>query len=237
MVPLFMIGKALINRFRHRLILREFLRRLFLKTFQKPLTSAEEAEYIRLLQEGSEEEARLAKAILIERNLRLVAYIAKKYQNVEDDMEDLISIGCIGLIKAIDTFDAVKGKLATYACRCIDNELLMLLRSKKKTSREVSLFEPIGQDKEGNEIHLVDVIEQQQVDIVERMELSNNIKKLFVLLDECLDEREKEIIILRYGLNGASEVTQNEIGTRLGISRSYVSRIEKKALKKLRDRF
>ncbi len=138
-----------------------------MKTFQKPLTQGEEAEYIRLLREGTPAEARGAKGILIERNLRLVAHIAKKYQNSDEDMEDLISIGCIGLIKAIDTFDDRKGRLATYACRCIDNELLMLLRGKKKISREVSLFEPIGQDKEGNEIHLVDVIEQQQPDIIE----------------------------------------------------------------------
>lgn len=208
-----------------------------MKTFLKPLTSAEEAEQCRLLREGTPAEARRAKEILIERNLRLVAHIAKKYQNAEEDMEDLISIGCIGLIKAIDTFDDKKGRLATYACRCIDNELLMLLRGKKKTSREVSLFEPIGQDKEGNEIHLVDVIEQQQPDIIESMELSGNIRKLFLLLDETLTEREKEILILRYGLNGAPEATQSQIGAKLGISRSYVSRIEKKALQKLRDRF
>ena len=208
-----------------------------MRTFQKPLTSGEEAEYIRLLQEGSKEEADLAKVVLIERNLRLVAHIAKKYQNAEEEMEDLISIGCIGLIKAIDTFNAGKGKLATYACRCIDNELLMLLRSKKKTSREVSLFEPIGQDKEGNEIHLVDVIEQQQIDIVDQIELKNNIIKLFDSLEKCLDEREKEIIIMRYGLNGAKERTQSEIGAYLGISRSYVSRIEKKSLKKLKAEF
>ena len=208
-----------------------------MKTFQKPLTSGEEAEQCRLLREGTPEEAKRAKEILIERNLRLVAHIAKKYQNADEDMEDLISIGCIGLIKAIDTFDDKKGRLATYACRCIDNELLMLLRGKKKTSREVSLFEPIGQDKEGNEIHLVDVIEQQQPDIIERMELSGNIKKLFKLLDEVLTDREKEILTLRYGLNGAPEATQSQIGARLGISRSYVSRIEKKALQKLRDKF
>ena len=208
-----------------------------MKTFQKPLTSGEEAEYMRLLREGSEEEARKAKAVLIERNLRLVAHVAKKYQNVDEDMEDLISIGCIGLIKAIDSFDAGKGRLATYACRCIDNELLMLLRSKKKTSREVSLFEPIGQDKEGNEIHLVDVIEQQQTDVVESLELSNNIKKLQKLLDDCLSPREKEIIVYRYGLGGRQEITQSEIGAKLGISRSYVSRIEKKALGKLRQYF
>ncbi len=208
-----------------------------MKTFQKPLTSGEEAEYVRLLREGSEEEARKAKAVLIERNLRLVAHVAKKYQNVDEDMEDLISIGCIGLIKAIDSFDAGKGRLATYACRCIDNELLMLLRSKKKTSREVSLYEPIGQDKEGNEIHLVDVIEQQQTDVVDSLELSNNIKKLQSLLEDCLTPREKEIIVYRYGLGGRQEFTQSEIGAKLGISRSYVSRIEKKALSKLKQFF
>lgn len=208
-----------------------------MKTFQKPLTSGEEAEQCRLLREGTPEEARRAKEILIERNLRLVAHIAKKYQNADEDMEDLISIGCIGLIKAIDTFDDKKGRLATYACRCIDNELLMLLRGKKKTSREVSLFEPIGQDKEGNEIHLVDIIEQQQPDIIESMELSGNIRKLFSLLDETLTQREREILVMRYGLNGMPEATQSQIGERLGISRSYVSRIEKKALQKLRSKF
>ena len=208
-----------------------------MKTFQKPLTSEEEAEYIRRLREGTGEESRIAKEILIERNLRLVAHIAKKYQNVDEEMEDLISIGCIGLIKAVDTFDAGKGRLATYACRCIDNELLMLLRGKKKVSREVSLFEPIGQDKEGNEIHLVDVIEQQQPDIVDRMEIANNIRTLLRLINECLTEREKEILILRYGLGGMPEATQSEIGVKLGISRSYVSRIEKKALGKLREKF
>lgn len=208
-----------------------------MKTFQKPLTSGEEAEYIRLLREGSPEEAERAKEILTVRNLRLVAHIAKKYQNAEEDMEDLISIGCIGLIKAIDTFDDKKGRLATYACRCIDNELLMLLRGKKKTSREVSLFESIGQDKEGNEICLVDVIEQQQPDIIENMELSGKIKKLFSLMDESLTDREREILLMRYGLLGKKEATQSEIGAALGISRSYVSRIEKKALGKLREKF
>ncbi len=208
-----------------------------MKTFQKPLTAVEEAKYIRLLKEGTVSEARQAKEILVERNLRLVAHIAKKYQNVDEDMEDLISIGCIGLIKAVDTFDVGKGRLATYACRCIDNELLMLLRSKKKISREVSLFEPIGQDKEGNEIHLMDVIEQQQPDIIEKMEFNSRREKLVRLMERCLTEREKEIVIMRYGLNGTEEITQNEIGNSLGISRSYVSRIEKKALQKLREGF
>ncbi len=208
-----------------------------MKTFQKPLTKVEEEKYIRLLREGSGEEAKEEKTILVEHNLRLVAHIVKKYQNVGEDMEDLISIGCVGLIKAIDTFDAGKGRLATYACRCIDNELLMLLRSKKKTSREISLFEAIGQDKEGNEIRLVDVIEQQQPDVIERMEQNSNTKRLFELLQNSLTDREREILILRYGLNGNKETTQNQIGERLGISRSYVSRIEKKALGKLREKF
>lgn len=208
-----------------------------MKTFQKPLTQGEEAEYVRLLREGTAEQAKQAKDILIERNMRLVAHVAKKYQNADEDMDDLISIGCIGLIKAVDTFDDRKGRLATYACRCIDNELLMLLRGKRKTSREVSLFEPIGQDKEGNEIHLMDVMEQQQPDILENMELSANIRKLFLLMEEALTPRERDILTMRYGLNGRREATQNEIGAEMGISRSYVSRIEKKALQKLRKKF
>ena len=138
-----------------------------MKTFSQPLSALEEAYYLQLLKEGNSEEARQAKNILIERNLRLVAHIAKKYQNVDEDMEDLISIGTIGLIKAISSFDAVRGKLSTYASRCIDNELLMLLRSRKKNAREVSLYEPIGTDKEGNEINLLDIIEQEQTDVVE----------------------------------------------------------------------
>ena len=208
-----------------------------MKTFQKPLTAEEEARYIQILQKGGSEKAKEAREILIERNLRLVAHIAKKYQNVDEDMEDLISIGCIGLIKAVDTFDDRRGRLATYACRCIDNELLMLLRGKRKTSKEVSLFEPIGQDKEGNEIHLMDVIEQQQPDILDAMELTGNIRRLFRLMKESLTEREREILLMRYGLSGKKECTQNETGAALGISRSYVSRIEKKALNKLREKF
>lgn len=208
-----------------------------MKTFQKPLNAGEEAEYIRLLTQGTDEEAKRAKEVLTLRNLRLVAHVAKKYQNVDEDPEDLISVGCIGLIKAIDSFDAGKGRLATYACRCIDNELLMMLRSKKKTSKEVSLYEPIGQDKEGNEIHLLDIIEQQQPDIVDCMDCAEKLKKLLVLIDSCLDDREKEIIYLRYGLKGKREFTQHDVGVRLGISRSYVSRIEKRALLKLRAHF
>ena len=206
-----------------------------MKTFQKPLTQEEEASYIRLFKEGSGRQAKEAKEVLIERNLRLVAHIARKYQNTGEDLEDLISIGCIGLIKAIDTFDAGKGKLSTYASRCIDNEFLMLLRSKKKNSREVSLFEPIGTDKEGNEISLLDVIEQVQEDVVERMYERESIRRLKILMQQVLTHREREIIELRYGLQTGTEVTQREVGERFGISRSYVSRIEKRALLKLRE--
>ena len=208
-----------------------------MKTFSQPLSASEEAYYLQMLKEGSGEEAEKAKDILIERNLRLVAHIAKKYQNVDEDMEDLISIGTIGLIKAISSFDAVRGKLSTYASRCIDNELLMLLRSRKKSSREVSLYEPIGTDKEGNEINLLDIIEQDQTDVTDQMELCENTKKLKKLLAEVLNDREREIIYLRYGLLTGKEVTQREIGEALHISRSYVSRIEKRALLKLREGF
>ena len=208
-----------------------------MKTFSQPLSALEEAYYLQLLKEGNSEEARQAKNILIERNLRLVAHIAKKYQNVDEDMEDLISIGTIGLIKAISSFDAVRGKLSTYASRCIDNELLMLLRSRKKNAREVSLYEPIGTDKEGNEINLLDIIEQEQTDVVEQLDLKENTKKLQCLLNQVLNDREREIIFLRYGLLTGKEVTQREIGEALHISRSYVSRIEKRALLKLREGF
>jgi RNA polymerase sporulation-specific sigma factor len=208
-----------------------------LKTFQKPLTAGEEAEYLKQLHGADEEAARKAKDILVERNLRLVAHIIKKYQNVDEDMEDLLSIGCVGLIKAIDSFDERKGRLATYACRCIDNELLMMLRAKKKYYREVSMFEPIGQDKEGNEVCLVDIIEQQPFDVVEEMEYQSNVAKMKMYMDTCLAKREKDILILRYGLGKNRELTQNEVGEMYGISRSYVSRIEKKALQKLKKCF
>ncbi len=206
-----------------------------MKTFSQPLSAKDEAAYLGRLKTGSERERGEAKDILVERNLRLVAHIAKKYQNVDEDMEDLISTGTIGLIKAIDSFDAGKGKLSTYASRCIDNELLMLLRAKKKTSREVSLYEPIGTDREGNEINLLDIIEQDQVDVIDRMETEDKLQRLKGLVAERLSDREREIIMMRYGLLGDREITQREIGRRLGISRSYVSRIEKKALEKLKE--
>lgn len=208
-----------------------------MKTFQKPLSSEEEAYYIQTLKSGDKEEAAKAKEILIERNMRLVAHIARKYIGCGEDLEDLISIGTIGLIKAVDTFDVSKGRLATYACRCIDNELLMMMRARKKISREVSLYEPIGTDKEGNEISLMDVIEAQQVDVVEQITNRENLKKMFALMDKCLSPREREILILRYALQGGKEMTQNEVGELMGISRSYVSRIEKKALNKIKKEF
>lgn len=205
-----------------------------MKSFPIPLSTKEEQLYIHLCKDGDKE----AREILIERNLRLVAHIVKKYNTNEREIDDLISIGTIGLIKAIDTFDAEKGiRLATYASRCIENELLMMLRNGKKQSKDVYLYEPIGADKEGNEINLLDIIESVDEDVVETMELSENVKKLYQYLDDILSTREKEIIIMRYGLYGDEEVTQREIADMLGISRSYVSRIEKKALKKLRNRY
>ncbi len=209
-----------------------------MKTFLQPLSKEEERLCIQALRSEDAGRKSEAKQLLIERNLRLVAHIARKYGNTDEDMEDLISIGTIGLIKAVDSFDPKKNpRLAAYAARCIDNELLMMLRSKKKTSREVSLFEPIGTDREGNEISLLDVMEQEQPDIVEKMEKVRYLSALYGLLDSELTKREKEVLILRYGLNGGREVTQKEIGEKLGISRSYVSRIEKKALKKMQAGF
>lgn len=208
-----------------------------MQTFLHPLTPKEEARQLRLLKEGTPEEAYAAKEMLIEHNLRLVAHIIKKYQISDEEPDDLLSIGTIGLIKAIGSFDESKGRLATYACRCIENEILMLLRGKKKTARDVSLYETIGQDKEGNEIQLMDVIEQSQMDACDRYELGENVKKLREMLQMVLTKREREIILLRYGLADGEEKTQSQIGKRMGISRSYVSRIEKRALGKLRRGF
>ena len=205
-----------------------------MKTFLKPLTPEEERHYLQEYKQGSLE----AKNILIERNLRLVAHIVKKYQGASEELDDLISIGTIGLIKAVQTFDSAKAsKLSTYAARCIDNELLMLLRSRKKSILEVSLYEPIGTDKEGNEISLLDVIETEPVDVVKNYALKQDTTLLYRLLPEILSQREQEILKLRYGLYGEKELTQREIAKRLNISRSYVSRIEKNALLKLRSFF
>ena len=206
----------------------------FMKTFPKPLDAKEEKEYLEKCREGDAE----ARNILIERNLRLVAHIAKKYGSAERDMEDLISIGTIGLIKAVDTFDVEKEiRLATYASRCIDNELLMFMRSSKKQSKEVYLYEPIGKDKEGNLLNLLDILEAEDEDLIEIMDLSAKVKCLYCYVNQVLTTREKQIIHYRYGLGGGEEVTQREIAKVFGISRSYVSRIEKKALEKLRECF
>jgi RNA polymerase sporulation-specific sigma factor len=204
------------------------------KSFPKPLSTKEEADYLKRCKEGE----KAARDKLIEHNLRLVAHIVKKYNMVDKETDDLISIGTIGLIKAIDTFDEEKGiRLATYASRCIDNELLMMLRSGKRLAKEVYLYDPIGSDREGNEINLLDIIEEAEIDIVENIVLEDDIKKLYHIIGKVLTDREREIICLRYGLSNHKEVTQREIAGKLGISRSYVSRIEKKALKKLRECF
>jgi RNA polymerase sporulation-specific sigma factor len=204
------------------------------KSFPKPLSTKEEADYLKRCKEGD----KAARDKLIEHNLRLVAHIVKKYNMVDKETDDLISIGTIGLIKAIDTFDEEKGiRLATYASRCIDNELLMMLRSGKRLAKEVYLYDPIGSDREGNEINLLDIIEEAEIDIVENIVLEDDIKKLYHIIGKVLTDREREIICLRYGLSNRKEVTQREIAGKLGISRSYVSRIEKKALKKLRECF
>lgn len=198
-------------------------------SFPQPLTSKEEEYYLERYNQGDED----AKNILIERNLRLVAHIVKKYATGKDN-DDLISIGTIGLIKAIVTYNGEKGtRLATYAARCIENEILMTIRASKKTKSEVSIHEPIGVDREGNEISLLDILGSDGDAILEKVELKMQIKKLYLMMERALKEREKCIIELRYGLVNGVCKTQREIAQMLGISRSYVSRIEKRAIKKL----
>lgn len=202
-----------------------------MKTFLSPLTPEQESDCLKRIRKGDP----AAKNELTLRNMRLVAHVAKKYQNSEEDMEDLISIGTIGLIKAIATYKEDYGsRLATYAARCIDNELLMYFRAKKKTSKEVSLYEPIGTDKEGNQIQIVDVVEGEEVDVVENLEQRQQIARILHLVPKVLSSREQFIIVKRYGLFGNKPMTQREISENLAISRSYVSRIEKRALEKLR---
>lgn len=194
----------------------------------------EEAYYLQKYTEGDLQ----AKHILIERNLRLVAHIVKKYQNYGEDSEDLLSVGTIGLIKAVVTFDPSKNsRLSTYAARCIENEILMLLRSHKKISREVSLYEPIGTDREGNEIQLFDIIESDETTVQDQLALKEDIKKLYQTLESTLSKRERLVLKMRYGLYNEEEYAQREIAALLGISRSYVSRIEKSAIEKLRAHF
>lgn len=205
-----------------------------MKSFPNPLTPSEEKQYIQQYTEGDLH----AKHILIEHNLRLVAHVVKKYQYLDEDPEDLISIGTIGLIKAVVTFNADKGnRLAAYASKCIENEILMYLRSKKKSNKEVSLYEPIGTDREGNEIKLYDIIETDEEDVSEKIYLRENIQKLYEKVESELSDRERLVLKMRYGLYSGEEYTQREIARQLGISRSYVSRIEKSAVKKLRKVF
>lgn len=204
-----------------------------MKTFPKPLSVEEELYYMKKSREGDLS----AREILILRNLRLVAHVVKKYQCPENEQEELISIGTIGLIKAIATVDTEKGRLSTYAARCIENELLMYFRSRKKVSREVSYYEPIGTDKEGNEINLLDVMESHEPEAFDLIMAKEDAKKLYRLLPAVLTKRERQVLSLRYGLYGGREFTQREVAQKLGISRSYVSRIEKNAICKLRSCF
>ncbi|RXT14784.1 RNA polymerase sporulation sigma factor SigK [Ammoniphilus sp. CFH 90114] len=201
--------------------------------FPQPLSEADELKYLKMMEKGSEH----ARNMLIEHNLRLVAHIVKKFENTGEDSEDLISIGTIGLIKAIESYQTNKGtKLATYAARCIENEILMHLRSLKKTRKDVSLHDPIGTDKEGNEISLIDVLGTDMNEVVDKVQLQIEKSKIYKHI-HVLDDREKEVIIGRFGLETQEEKTQREIAKELGISRSYVSRIEKRALMKLFNEF
>ena len=203
-----------------------------MQTFHHPLSPEEESYYLQKAKAGDLS----ARNILVEYNLRLVAHIVKKYQTGNRSTEDLISIGTIGLIKAINTYDTDKGsKLVTYASRCIENELLMRLRQERKEVREISLYEPIGTDREGNEISLMDVIRIDEENVLLNVITSESLRNINDLFTEILDDREQQVIALRYGIYDNQELTQKEISNLLHISRSYVSRIEKKALLKLRS--
>ena len=198
--------------------------------FPEPLSSEDEQKYLELLKKGDEE----ARNILIEKNLRLVAHVCKKYSSTNIDLDDLISIGTIGLIKGINSFNPSKSvKLSTYVSRCIDNEILMFLRSTKKLGAEVFLEDPIGKDKDDNTVTLQEVLENNEKNIEDEVDLKFKIKKLYQKMKEVLKFREKTILELRFGLDGNKPKTQNEIAKSMGISRSYVSRIETKAIEKL----
>ena len=201
-----------------------------MKVFEKPLSEQEEKEMLIKSRNGDIE----ARNILVEKNMRLVAHMIKKYACAEKDTQDLISVGTIGMIKAVNTFNPDKKiRLATYAAKCIDNEILMMLRNDKKKMRELSLYEPIGTDKEGNDITFIDVVGDETRDDVGEMLTAEQLKCIYDNMDNILTEREKTIIIGRFGLFGSKEMTQNELAAKLNISRSYVSRIERHALNKL----
>lgn len=201
-------------------------------SFPRPLTKEEEDEFLARWEAGDEE----ARNALIEHNMRLVAHVVRKYQNSGIDSDDLISIGTIGLIKAVNTYNSEKKiRIGTYAARCIENEVLMVLRTNKKLQNEVSLQEPIGFDREGNEVSLLDILDSSDEDITEQLDLKHRIKKLYSVMRTALRPREKRVLEMRYGLCGYREETQKEVASTLGISRSYVSRIEKKAIAKLSE--
>ena len=202
-----------------------------MQSFPQPLSAAQETVYLRQYQNGDMH----ARDILIERNLRLVAHIVKKYMNSGKETDEMISVGIVGLVKAVNTYNFEKGsRLATYAARCIDNELLMLMLGERKLSREVSLYDPIGTDKEGNEITLLSILEHEDEDIIDQLDKKQSLRKMSKILSKVLTPREYFVVIRRYGLYGHHETTQRELAEQLNISRSYVSRIEKKALEKLR---
>lgn len=201
-----------------------------MKVFEKPLSEQEEKKMLIRSRNGDIE----ARNILVEKNMRLVAHMIKKYACAEKDTQDLISVGTIGLIKAVNTFNPDKKiRLATYAAKCIDNEILMMLRNDKKKMQELSLYKPIGTDKEGNDITFIDVVGDETRDDVGEMLTAEQLKCIYDNMDNILTEREKTIIIGRFGLFGSKEMTQNELAAKLNISRSYVSRIERHALNKL----
>lgn len=222
-------------------MLIELLRDLFFfalhvensSVFPKPLSKKDEADYFEKMAQGDQQ----ARGKLIEHNLRLVAHIVKKYTPCADEQDDLISVGTVGLIKAVSTFDYTKGaKFATYASRCIENEILMHFRAAKKSAGDVYINEPVETDKDGNALTLMDLIDDG-IDIHEQVDILLRSKQLYRFLGKCLDSRELEIVVHRYGLYGTAPHTQHETAEKLGISRSYVSRIEKKALAKLKDMF
>ncbi len=201
-------------------------------SFPNPLTDKEEQYYVKLLEQNDPE----AKAVLIERNLRLVAHIAKKYVGPGNNQDDMISIGTIGLIKAVNTYSGKKAtRLATYAAKCIENEILMSIRASKRVRQEISLSLPIGVDKDGNEISFNDILGTDTDEIVDSIDLKIQVGNLRDAIGKALTQREKAVITARYGLDGNEPRPQREIAKELGISRSYVSRIEKKALDKLRS--
>jgi RNA polymerase sporulation-specific sigma factor len=202
-------------------------------SFPRPLSAKEERECLDRIAAGDE----AAKACLIEHNLRLVAHIIKKYYSTFKDQDDLISIGTIGLIKAVSTFNTDKGtRFATYASRCIENEVLMHFRNKKKSAQDVYISDPIDTDKDGNSLTLGDIMSEED-NIIDCIDLHIKSEQLYDFIACCLDERERQIIVMRYGLGGTRPLTQREVAKKLEISRSYVSRIEKKAIGTLRTRF